>query len=167
MQGLELHPVAGRQIVVERGPAAGLEGRGHHHVVVHKGLRQRYALGPPDRDAVQPQRWKLQLPKAATREPLTIQFGESLDHALAQRMIHVADKSAHAVDGKVAISDHERRWSFVPAQPWNTGAHTLLVQNTIEDTAGNNIGKSFEVDLFEGVQRRFTNTTVRLPFEVK
>lgn len=155
--------VEGRQYSLVIDPAW-KDGRG---AALKAGYQKSFRVGPPDRDAVQPQRWKLQLPKAATREPLTIQFGESLDHALAQRMIHVADKSAHAVDGKVAISDHERRWSFVPAQPWNTGAHTLLVQNTIEDTAGNNIGKSFEVDLFEGVQRRFTNTTVRLPFQVK
>jgi len=45
--------------------------------------------------------------------------------------------------------------------------HPLLVPKTIEDLAGNNIGKAFEVDLFEGVERRFTNATVRLPFEVR
>ena len=42
-----------------------------------------------------------------------------------------------------------------------------LQRTTIEDLAGNNIGKSFEVDLFEGVQRRLTNSTVKLPFEVR
>jgi hypothetical protein len=41
------------------------------------------------------------------------------------------------------------------------------VQNTIEDLAGNNIGKAFEVDVFEGVQRRFTNTVVKLSFDVQ
>ena len=55
----------------------------------------------------------------------------------------------------------------MPTQPWSRGEHTLLVQKTIEDLAGNNIGKAFEVDLFEGVQRRFTNATVRLSFEVR
>ena len=43
----------------------------------------------------------------------------------------------------------------------------MLVQTTIEDMAGNNIGKAFEVDLFDGIQRRLTNSTVRLPFEIK
>ena len=47
------------------------------------------------------------------------------------------------------------------------GPHTVQVQTTIEDMAGNNIGKAFEVDLFDGVQRRLTNSTVRLPFEIK
>ena len=38
---------------------------------------------------------------------------------------------------------------------------------TFEDLAGNNIGKPFEVDLFEGVQRQLTNSTVTLSFHVK
>jgi hypothetical protein len=141
--------------------------RDGHGMPLKESFQKSFRVGPPDRDPVQPARWKIHAPKASTREPLTIQFGESLDHALAQRMIHVVDHSAHAVEGKVEIGDHERGWSFTPARPWPRGAHTLLVQNTIEDNAGNNIGKSFEVDLFEGVQRRFTNATVKLPFEVK
>jgi hypothetical protein len=42
-----------------------------------------------------------------------------------------------------------------------------VVETSIEDVAGNNIGKPFEVDLFEGVQRRFSNSTVSLAFKVK
>jgi hypothetical protein len=41
------------------------------------------------------------------------------------------------------------------------------VQTTIEDLAGNNIGKPFEVDTFEGVERRITNQTVSVPFEIR
>jgi len=33
--------------------------------------------------------------------------------------------------------------------------------------AGNNIGKPFEVDLFERVQRRLAQSTVKLPFDVR
>ncbi|MEK7781574.1 MAG: hypothetical protein AAB370_08770 [Verrucomicrobiota bacterium] len=39
--------------------------------------------------------------------------------------------------------------------------------NTIEDLAGNNIGKTFEEDLREGAQRSFTNQVVKLSFEVR
>jgi hypothetical protein len=65
------------------------------------------------------------------------------------------------------LSDHEQRWSFTPQESWKAGQLQLQVQNTIEDLAGNNIGKAFEVDLFEGVQRRFTNEVVKLSFEVR
>ena len=69
--------------------------------------------------------------------------------------------------GETTLQDHEQQWRFVPAEPWRPGRHRLLVQTTIEDLAGNNIGKPFEVDLFESVQPRLTNSTVALPFEVR
>jgi len=83
------------------------------------------------------------------------------------RVIRVADAAGRLVEGASALSNHEKRWSFTPREPWSTGQHQLQVQNTIEDLAGNNIGKAFEVDLFEGIQRRFTNEVVKLSFEVR
>jgi hypothetical protein len=58
-------------------------------------------------------------------------------------------------------------WRFIPNSPWSRGIYPLVIQTTIEDMAGNNIGKPFEVDLFEGVQRRLAASTVILPFEVR
>ncbi|HMJ91490.1 MAG TPA: hypothetical protein VK530_16830, partial [Candidatus Acidoferrum sp.] len=110
---------------------------------------------------------KISAPRAITREPLVVAFPESMDHALAQRVIRVANGSGALVDGKIALEDQERRWSFTPGENWRTGAHAVLVQTTIEDLAGNNIGKRFEVDLFEPVTRRFTNATARIAFEVR
>ena len=135
--------------------------------VLKGSFQKQFTVGPPDRAAIDPGAWEIQPPAAGTRAPLTVSFPKPLDHALAQRMIYVADHAARVVEGTSALADEERRWTFVPTQPWVRGAFELLVQKTIEDLAGNNIGKAFEVDLFEGVQRRFTNATVRLPFEVR
>ena len=63
-------------------------------------------------------------------------------------------------------ADEERRWTFVPAGPWPRGAHRLVVETTIEDLAGNNIGKPFEVDIFDDAAERLTNLTVKLPFAI-
>jgi hypothetical protein len=82
-------------------------------------------------------------------------------------MIHVSAKPGAEIHGKVTLEDHERRWAMVPATAWTAGAHRFVIQTTIEDLAGNNIGKPFEVDVFEGVQRRFTNSTVTVPFEIR
>jgi hypothetical protein len=90
-----------------------------------------------------------------------------MDRALAERVIRVVRDSGGSVDGKVALEDQERRWSFVPSGPWKRGSYRIVVQTTIEDLAGNNIGKAFDVDLFEGVERQFTNTSVNIPFTVK
>ena len=129
-------------------------------------FRKRFQVSSPDREPVNPDKWNIQPPRAETRRPLMIVFPESMDHALAQRVIQVQNASNQLLEGTVELSNHERRWRFVPAQAWRRGPHALLVQKTIEDLAGNNIGKAFEVDLFDNVQRRFTNATVRLPFEV-
>ncbi len=130
-------------------------------------FRKTFAVGPTEREALTTASWKITAPKADTRELLTVVFPKPLDHALALRMIQVAGASTQLLDGQPALADEERRWTFTPAQPWPRGPHALLVPKTIEDLAGNNIGKAFEVDLFEGVERRFTNATVRLPFEVR
>jgi hypothetical protein len=42
-----------------------------------------------------------------------------------------------------------------------------VIQTTIEDLAGNNIGKPFDVDIFENVQPRLAGSTVKLSFEVR
>ena len=51
--------------------------------------------------------------------------------------------------------------------PGVRGSYKLLIQTIIEDLAGNNIGKPFEVDVFEGIQRQLTNPTAILLFEVR
>jgi hypothetical protein len=130
-------------------------------------FQKQFQVGPADREPPDPARWKVQPPKSGTSEPLTVIFPEAMDHALAQRMIRVARESGELIKGIAALEDRDRRWAFVPSNPWARGAFRLIIPTTIEDLAGNNIGKAFEVDLLEGVQRRMTNATVKLPFEVR
>ena len=130
-------------------------------------FQKTFKVGPPDRDPPDPARWTVQSPKLETRAPLTITFSEPLDRALAERVIRVINGSGKPVEGKAELEDQERQWNFVPSAPWHRGAYRIVIETTIEDLAGNNIGKPFEVDLFENVQRRVTTSTVRLPFEVR
>jgi hypothetical protein len=129
--------------------------------------RKAFRVGPADREPPDPARWKVLPPKSGTRDPLTVAFSEPMDHALAKRMIQVGLASGSRMKGKVALDEEERRWTFIPTEAWRAGPHQLTVQTTIEDLAGNNIGKPFEVDVFDGVQRRLTNSTVTVPFEVR
>jgi hypothetical protein len=43
----------------------------------------------------------------------------------------------------------------------------LKVATTIEDLAGNNIGKTFDVELTAGAQRRVAAESVSVAFDVK
>jgi hypothetical protein len=125
-------------------------------------FRKAFKVGPPDREPPDPAQWKIEAPRAGTREALSVGFLKPMDHALALRMIRVKD-----VGGSAALESGEKVWKFVPSSEWRKGTHQLRVQTTIEDLAGNNIGKPFEVDVFENVQQRITNATVEIPFVIQ
>lgn len=130
-------------------------------------FQKPFLVGSPDREPPDPSQWNVQLPASGTQNPLVVLFPEPMDNALTQRVIHITDASGKTVAGQIELTDQERRWSFQPLGPWKRGQHQLVVQTTIEDLAGNNIGKQFDVDLFEGVQRRLTTLTVKLPLPIQ
>lgn len=130
-------------------------------------FRKSFRVGPTERSALDPATWRILAPKAGTREALMIQFPKPMDYALAKRVITVVTQAGVGVPGEVRLSDHERRWRCVPAAPWSTGPHQLVIQTTLEDLAGNNIGKAFEVDVFEHVDRQVPAAAVMVPFNVR
>jgi hypothetical protein len=130
-------------------------------------FRKVFKVGPPDRIPPDPAHWKIQPPQPGTLQPLMVLFPEPMDHALSQRVIHVTAESGELIEGNVEVDDEERRWEFAPGKPWRQGAYSLVIQTTLEDLAGNNIGKPFEVDLFEGVQRKLITPTIKLAFDVR
>ena len=133
-----------------------------------KAFEKTFQAAPPDREPINPQQWRIHEPKPDSSDPLEITFPKPMDHALAQRVIRVfGPPTGRSVAGEVTLLDHERRWRFTPARPWTSGGYTVQVETTLEDLAGNNIGKPFEVDLFEGVQRRITNSVVQLSFQIR
>lgn len=136
-------------------------------VPLKESFTKTFLVGPPLRAPIDTALWNLAVPVAGSRTALTVTFAAPLDHALAQRLIRVARVPGGILEGVSALEDQERRWTFIPAQPWARGPHQLLAQTTLEDLAGNNIGKSFEVDLFESVQRRLSNTVVTIDFRIE
>lgn len=82
-------------------------------------------------------------------------------------MIHVTADSGRSIAGRVTLDDHERRWTFIPAGAWPDATAKLVIETTIEDLAGNNIGKAFEVDLVETAPRRLTRSTITLNIHLR
>jgi hypothetical protein len=167
----------GVQPLEEIGPA--LEAGRHYTLVIHRewldgagqplkeDFRKRFKVGPPARTAIDPGRWQINAPKSGTRDPLILRFEAPLDAALALRKISVINAVGTLVQTAKTLADHERELRLLPDEPWQRGPGRIVVQTTLEDLAGNNVGKPFEVDLFEGVQRRLSNASVELPFEVR
>jgi hypothetical protein len=131
-----------------------------------KGFEKKFHVGPVDREPIDPARWTLQLPESSTRDALTIDFHEPLDHALALRMIRFIDAKGRAIRGNSKTEAQESKLVFTPEETWKAGEGTMAIETTIEDLAGNNIGKPFEVDVFEKVQQRVTNEVVKIPFQI-
>ena len=97
---------------------------------------------------------------------MIITTGESLDYFLLQETVTIISPTGEKMAGTFSVSDEETILRFAPAVSWPGGEYRLQVASYLEDLAGNNIGKPFEVDLAEG-ERRDTPKTIRLAFEVK
>ncbi len=131
-----------------------------------KELRKSFVALPPDESQLDVAAWKIEPPQADTRDPLIVRFPEPLDHSLLERVVRVVDKSDAEVPGEIETVDHETCWRFTPTHAWEAGDYRLLADTTLEDLAGNSIGRAFDVDVFEPVQKRITTEQVSLPFTV-
>jgi hypothetical protein len=130
-------------------------------------FEKEFTAGPAVEAAVDWKEWKIDAPPSGGREPLVIRFPRSLDHALLQRMIGVEGAAGKMIDGAITVTDEERRWQFIPAQPWPAGQLTLVVEKTLEDSAGNNLARPFEVDVFDRVDDKPGPDYVRIPLSTK
>jgi len=119
-------------------------------------LGRRFAKGfettLADRKRPQPDQWQLHLPLIATRQPLEVKFGESLDQALSQRFLEVRDSKRQLVAGRIDVGKLEAGWSFVPKAPWANEAYRLAVNPLLEDLAGNTPNRVFDTDLTAAAQ---------------
>jgi len=135
--------------------------------VLAREARKGFRVGPPDHDPPRTSDWRLEAPKARTRDPLVVTFPEPLDRALLERVLELFDASGARVTGAVAIDANETRWRFTPRDPWKGGEYSLRVATILEDLAGNSLGRPFEVDVFERVEDRALNVTESLRFKVE
>jgi hypothetical protein len=130
-----------------------------------QGFRKSFRVIAPDEKQPDPKAWKLSLPKAGTSEPLAVTFNEPLDEAMLHHALAVVDSADTPVAGRIDIDREETRWRFHPAVAWSPGRHALVVDGVLEDLAGNNLERPFEVDVVRPTERTVAPRTVRLPFE--
>jgi hypothetical protein len=139
------------------------DGNGHP---LQQPFRKEFEVIAPDRDPLDPRRWVVRAPSAETRDPLFLEFNKFMDNALARRLIRVIGPAGKTLDGAVDLANEERSWRFVPTSPWKGGNYRVEVDPIIEDLAGNNIGKAFEVDLLD-ISKQTSLHATQMPFEVK
>jgi hypothetical protein len=157
--GRPLHAGQTYTLVIER---AWRDGQGQPLV---SEFRRVLRVGPARTDPVAPAGWSIAPPDAASRAPLIVTFDGPLDHAILMRALGVR-AGASVVRGTAQVDAAETRWSFVPDEPWRPGVHHLLVLPILEDAAGNQIGRAFEVQTAGGAAGLGAPETMRLPFSI-
>jgi hypothetical protein len=137
-----------------------------HGVPLVETYRKSFRGGAPVRVPPDPKQWKITAPRAATTDPLIVDFDRPMNYTLLQRMLQVS-ASRGRVEGAIAVDRQESQWRFTPKTAWTPGAHRLIVDTALEDLAGNKIRQPFDIDVFDRVTEHITTTTVDVPFTVQ
>lgn len=144
--GLAAHDRLGRALrpggavrLVVRGTLPGADGRPLGYTA-----SRRWTVGPPDTRRVDPARWTITAPRAGTVEPLVVRLDAPVDRLLLESGAALLDPDGALVSGPVTVSAAGDRWRLTPARPWAAGRHTLLVESTLEDHAGNSLAGRFD-----------------------
>ena len=98
---------------------------------------------------------------------MIVTFPDALDHGLLSRSLGVARAGGGVVTGVMRIDPGETRWNFTPDADWSAGAYELVVLGVLEDVAGNQIDKPFEVDMFKRIDTTSKPSERRLKFDVR
>jgi hypothetical protein len=128
--------------------------------------RRSYKVSAADTRPLDPATWKVTAPASGSRDAVVVTFNESLDRGLLMRALGVR-RNGEDVEGEIGIDQGEKVWRFTPSAPWQAGAYDVLVLSILEDLAGNEIGRPFEVDNFDTVDKDPDPKTITLPFTVR
>lgn len=110
-----------------------------------EGLTREWRIQPADYIQPNLKQWRLQSPRANTLAPLTIEFGSSMDFALASRMIRVTDAEGSLLKGESRLDQHETIWHWQPEVKWEAKTYTVVIDSRLADACGNSFRKPFEV----------------------
>jgi hypothetical protein len=128
--------------------------------------RRQFRAAAADEAPLDPAQWRIAAPAASGRDPVVVTFPEALDHGIMMRALGIR-RDGEVVTGEIAISNGETRWAFTPNAPWRAGTYHLLALDVLEDVSGNQIGKAFEVDNFDTVDKSPNPQSLTLPFVVR
>jgi hypothetical protein len=109
-----------------------------------KTYRKTFEALEADYTQPDPASWKFTLPAPTSRDALQVELGESLDHALLERVLQIEDADGRPVAGTPVVSQSETTWQWIPDSPWKEGAYALVIDSVLEDLAGNSLERPFE-----------------------
>ena len=106
-----------------------------------------FVAGFRDSLSPDPDTWKIDSPKAGSKQSLKIQLNEPLDYVLLKNTIRVIDYKGNVLNGVIETQGEETIFNFTPSASWIAGDYTCEIEARLEDLAGNNLNRLFEKDL--------------------
>ncbi len=125
-----------------------------------------FTVVSPDREIPRTDTWRITTPSPGTRDPLTLDFPEPLDAALLLRLLTVQRADGTAIPGRAELARAETRWSFTPESDWAADDYRIEVRTELEDIAGNNLRRPFDLDRDEPPAGGAVGEAVHLGFRV-
>jgi hypothetical protein len=143
------------------------EWRDGHGLPLKQAYRRTFKVGPPDEKPLDPKTWTITPPAAGATNALRVVFPEPLDHGLLLRALGVLNLDGTSLSGDVHVGQGELVWQFTPREAWKAGAYNLVAFASLEDLAGNRIGRAFEVDQFDRTDKSAEPEKTLIPFTVR
>lgn len=144
--GLEAHETLGRALVVGRDYAFEVSGAalGADGCALGIKTRHEFRVTSADLESPQPSQWRVSQPQVASTEPLEVALGSPHDHLSLAFRLRVVDADGAVVPGSIALGLDEESWQFTPRAPWQSEPYTLVIDERLEDLAGNRPGLLFD-----------------------
>ncbi|MEL6167472.1 MAG: hypothetical protein AAFR35_02190 [Pseudomonadota bacterium] len=144
--GLSAHEAMGRALVV--GQSYTLEVSGEildaSDCALGTDRQHSFSVIAADLSAPNPADWSLTTPRAETTEPVIVDLATAHDHLSLAYRLRVVDAASNIVPGSIALGPDETSWLFSPRTPWRAASYALLVDERLEDLAGNRPGRLFD-----------------------
>ena len=127
---------------------------------------KEFSVVEPDRVKPNQHDWAVSYPKANTKDPISINFKESMDRAVMESVIVVFDSKKNVELGALYITENEGIWQFMPKNPWKQQQYFIRISNDLEDLAGNNLQRLFDTDITNSAdQTPKIGEYIEIPFE--
>ena len=133
---------------------------------LRESFHKRFRVTEAVREPIAVEKWKILPPATNTQQPLVLKLPNPLDWALLSHTITVAEEGGRPRNGRIAIDQGEKRWSFTPTSPWAAGSYHVCIASGIEDVCGNGLLAAFDRPLRDGSNLAIEVTNCSIPFRL-
>lgn len=131
-----------------------------------KGFEKHFEVIAVDRSSPNPEKWAISIPEEGSKNALSIEFKESMDYGLLHSAIVIKNTMGQITKGEIELRSHESQWLFHPFDHWKAGTYQIIINGWLEDLAGNNLRRKFDVDLNNPADKPKDLKEITIPFKI-